>query len=98
METSPVYQAAFNFLDVRRQLKDAKQVESTLQQQVLNLRGVLNDAMTKARTQTTDNPEQDDLFDDLTSFAVLEGDTCTMLVFCDNKLHSIIEGPIVKRS
>ena len=95
MEPSPIYQAAFNFLQARRQLKEAKQAERNLQQQAQHLRGILNDAFVKAKEQTTDDPAQDDLFSSLTSFSIVEGNDCFTLVFADGKLQSVIEGPII---
>ena len=95
MEPSPIYQAAFNFLQARRQLKEAKQAERNLQQQTQNLRGILNDAFAKAKEQTTDDLAQDDLFSSLSSFSIVEGNDCFTLVFADGRLQSVIEGPII---
>jgi len=81
-------QIAIEYLRIRDALKVTKAQEVTLRQQLQTSQGELDEAFVKQN----ESADQDLL---LSSFAIVQGQTCYTFIFSDDKLHTLVEGPVL---
>ena len=92
-----VYEAAQQFLEARQQVRQTRQQQDDARLTLQQARAALGQAFAQASDEVVGNAlnaDEAQLFG-LSSFAICNDGTCTMLVFSGGSLQTVIEGPIL---
>lgn len=92
-----VYEAAQQFLEARQQVRQTRQQQDEARLTLQQARAALGQAFAQASDEVVGNALNADeaQLAGLSSFAICNDGTCSMLVFSEGSLQTVIEGPIL---